>query len=54
MADYLKMLIINPNQEISLKFSGAKRNKIKQQIGFSRAKSAIGAKLAFSSKMLIV
>jgi len=54
MAKYLRMLIINPNQEISIKSSGAKRNKIKQQTGFSRANSAIGGKLAFSSKMLIV
>jgi len=54
MDDYLRMLTINRNQEISPKSSGTKRNKAKQKIGFSGAKSAIGGKLAFSSKMLDV
>ena len=52
MADYLRMLIINPNKNISPKSSGISRNKTKQKIGFSGAKSTIGGKMASSSKML--
>ena len=52
MDDFLGMLIVNTNQENCPKSSGAKRNKAKQKIGFSRAKSAIGGKMAFSSKIL--
>jgi len=52
MDDFLRMLIVNPNQEIGPKSSGIKRNKAKQKTGFSGAKSAIGGKMAFSSKML--
>jgi len=52
MADFPRMLIVNPNQEIGPKSSGTKRNKAKQKIGFSGAKSAIGGKMAFSRKIL--
>jgi len=52
MDDFLRMLIINPCQEISPKSSGTKRNVAKQKIGFCGAKSAIGGKIAFSSKIL--
>jgi len=51
MAEFLRMLIVNPNQEVGPKSSGIKKSKAKQKIGFSRAKSAIGGKMAFSSKM---
>jgi len=52
MDDFLGMLIVNPNKEISPKSSGTERNKAKQKTGFSGAKSAIGGKMAFSIKML--
>ena len=52
MDDYLRMLIINPNKKVSSKSSGTSRNKTKQKIGLSRAKSALGGKMASSSKML--
>jgi len=51
MVDYPGMLIINPNQKISLKSSGGKGNMPKQETGFPGAKSAIGGKKALSGKM---
>jgi len=54
MADFLRMLIINPGQEIIPKASGTKRNKAKHKIGFPGVESVIGGKMAFSSKMLDV
>jgi len=54
MADFLRMLTINPSQEISPKASGTKRNKAKYKTEFPGAESAIGGKMAFSSKMLDV
>jgi len=52
MDDDLRMLIINPNKKISPKSSGTSRNKVRQRIRFSKAKSAISGKMASSSKML--
>jgi len=53
MADYPGMLIINPIKKISLKSSGSKGNRLKQKARFSGAKSAIGGKMALSSKMYL-
>ena len=52
MIDHLRMLTINPNKKISPKSVGV-NNKAKQKTGFSRAKSAIGDKMAFSNKGLM-
>ena len=52
MDDYLRMLTVNPNKRISPKSSGISQNKAKQKTVQNRAGSAIGDKMAFSSKML--